>query len=157
MQSNPSQTFFYKYGILLIGGLFASVLVINFLTGKGFTRDGVSYEMTLADLASWLIFPLMLIMLEIYLKDRVVAIKLGSQSITVSPGEDEEKVRREEDRSIKRLWFVQPPLYVLRVRNEGGFYLFPSAGFSINFFGYVWDLSDMAEFIKRKKKEYGFD
>ena len=157
MQSNQNQTLFLKYGLIAIGSLFTFILTANYLTGKGFvTAEGDSYEMTFYDLASSLIFPILIVMLGVYLKDRVVALELGAQQITIDDGSSEEKIKWSEVDKIRLLWFVQPPLYILRIKEREGYYLFATGWFSVNLGGFVWDPSEMGDYIKLKRKEYGF-
>ena len=157
MESNPNQTIFLKYDVLCMGLLFSIIIIANYLMGRPFVSKGELYELNVYDVATLLIIPVMVTMLGIYLKDKIVALKLEAQFLTISTGKVEEQIPWESVQRIRKLWFVQPPLYILRIKEEEGFYLFATGWFSINIAGFIWDPSDMSDYISRKRNEYGFE
>ena len=65
-----------------------------------------------------------------------------------------EKIVRKwsEVKAIKKFWFIAPPLYYIKFENEKRIYFFTTSYicFIIPFF--VFDLSGMGDFIKRRKE-----
>jgi len=54
---------------------------------------------------------------------------------------------------IEKYWFVAPPLYSVKFENENITYFFTTSILCIVTPGYVFDISDMGAFIKKRRKD----
>lgn len=61
-----------------------------------------------------------------------------------------------EVENIKKYWFLAPPLYSVRFENEDKTYFFTTRYFCIVVPFYVFDISEMGSFIKKRKNDIPF-
>ena len=92
---------------------------------------------------------LIFILVFFYLRDKFVVVELGSQKVKIY--KDDEVLERTwlEVESVKRFLFSAPPIYILRLNDSGGFFIFCNS--EISLFG---DDSEMGMLIQKKKKDY---
>jgi hypothetical protein len=91
----------------------------------------------------------------IAIKGKFVIVKLVGQNATIKNGENERKINWMEVESLSLIQFVYPPLYKLKVKGDNKVYWFNTENEFIKASGFVKDLSDMGDFIQKKKKELG--
>ena len=87
-------------------------------------------------------------------QEKVVKVKLGSQTIIIIHQEREESVDWSEVEYIDRLLFLDIPVYKLKLKKQLGYYLFATQPYYVNFGFGTRDLSNMGALIKQKKKEW---
>jgi hypothetical protein len=56
---------------------------------------------------------------------------------------------------ISQIQFVYPPLYKIKIKDSDSILWFNTEAKYFNIAGFVTDISDMGELIKKKKKELG--
>ncbi len=84
----------------------------------------------------------------------VVKVRLGGQQITIIKGTAEESINWLYVQRISPLMAFDFPVYVLKIQDRPGYYLFTTQPYFANSaFGDWWDMSAMGTYIKRKKKE----
>lgn len=146
MESEYLPTLLFKYAFIIFGLFAIAMLFVEY--------DLENAILDLYHVILQLAAGLGLIIIGLFLKNNLVRVRLGGQNITIIEGKDETLVNWFDVRSINALWIAFPPMYILRLKDEPGFYLFITESNAISF-GITWDLSDMGRIIKRKKSELG--
>lgn len=94
-------------------------------------------------------------MLFLLVKDKFAIVKLGGQKITIQNKGQHKQVSWQDVEEVKQIGFIFPPLYKLKIRDLPESYWFNTEPTYLNASGFVTDLSDMGQLIKKKKKELG--
>jgi hypothetical protein len=87
--------------------------------------------------------------------DKLVAVELNKQNIKIIKGDNVIEVNWIDVETVKMLPTIFPPLYKLRLKNYGDYFLFNTKRWGAQFIVFAWDLSDMGQLIKKKKQELG--
>lgn len=153
MKSHSGYTFFFKHIFLLIASLIALIGVLGYLFPDSVTVNGESSNFDLYDYSIIGGISLIGIILQLLFGPHFVNVKLGGQNITILDYEPEEVVNWMDVESISKFWFVFPPLYKLKIKNEESYYLFTTKPSYVDTGIGTVDLSSMGSLIKRKKKE----
>lgn len=98
-------------------------------------------------LATFLIFLLV--------KDKFAIVKLGGQNVTIKHQGQQRQVSWQDVEQVKQIGFIFPPLYKLKLKDLSESYWFNTEPIYLNVSGFVTDMSDMGQLIKKKKKELG--
>lgn len=155
MESNSLHTKFLKHIFLIPAILAFGIGLKGYLVEDSVIVNGELTKFDVYDLIIAILIGIIMMLFWVLLKDKVVAVKLGGQNITIVENGEEEKVNWFDVESLNQLTFVQPPLYKLRIKNHEGYYLFVTEPVFVSFgFGTI-DTSEMGSFIKKKKRETG--
>ena len=133
-----------------------SILPIGIGIGEYLEEDGsITKGESAINLVILLLLGTALILIWLGIKDKVVPVKLGGQNITIYQGDAEKKVNWFDVESIQQQFFIQPPIYRLKIKDKAGYYLFVTQPYSIQLPFFTMDISGMGGLIKKKKKELG--
>jgi hypothetical protein len=155
MKSNAIYTQLVKHIFLIpailvfIGGL------IGYFSGATNVVNGEITTFGIYELLISFIIGIVMIIFWLLMKDKVVEVRLGGQNITIYEDDEEEQINWFDIEKLNQLILVNPPLYKLKIRGREGYYLFVTQPFSISFGFGTHDMSEMGNFIKKKKSELG--
>lgn len=155
MESNKFYHYVFKFSFLAIAVIVGIVTIQSWLypesvtvNGEPGTRDPFeSLIFSLISVAAFLIFLL--------LKDKFAIVKLGGQNITIQNKRQHKHLPWQDVEEIKQIGFIYPPLYKLKTKDSPESYWFNTEPTYLNVGGFVTDLSDMGQLIKKKKEELG--
>jgi hypothetical protein len=146
-----------KFVPLIIGIMFLTV-AFWIMIGPFFeiTVNGVKRKAIFSDSYLPLSFGLLTVLFYLTIGQRIVKMKISNNEIEFSV--KGEKIRKNwgEVENIKKYWFVAPPFYSVRFENVGRTYFFTTRFLCIVVPFYVFDISEMGSFIKRKKQNIPF-
>lgn len=153
MESEKSIYYIFKYlpgtiGVFLILMMIVLNLVPEFTTFHG--------EPGPPDIWLSLIFILvgvLLILIPFIYIHRLVIVEINYQKIKIKKDGEILEVNWLDVEEVSMVPSVIPPLYKLRLKKYGDYFLFNTTHQGIQFMTFTWDWSEMGELIKRKKKE----
>ncbi len=87
-------------------------------------------------------------------KDKFAIVEFGNQKLKIFSGDEIIEATWLEVESIKVFRFSSPPLYILRLNNVEGYFLFATSQHSFTIGGIVVDGSDLAHLIEKKKRDF---
>ena len=142
--------YMFKYGIVIFGDLFVVVpLMLQF--GDNVTVNGVPGKPDIWETISLGLIGILIILFGILFFPKFVIVQMNNEVLRIWKGEHKSEVSWLEVESITQLPIVSPPLYKLRLKNYGNYFLFNTSrwGVSFLFFSFYW--SDMGTLIKKIK------
>lgn len=155
MQSDKLYYRLFKYGLLFVGLLLLSLSLTSWFAPESMTVNG---ETGTQDIFVTLIFGLLglvFILIFVVIKDKFAIIKFGNQTIRIEHSGQELVVNWMDVEVISQIQFVYPPLYKIKIKDSDSILWFNTEAKYFNIAGFVTDISDMGELIKKKKKELG--
>lgn len=155
MKSNSGYTFFFKHVFLLVTLLATLFGTLGYLFPESVTVNGQPANFDLYDYLIIGGIAIIGVILHMLFSPHFVNVKLGGQNISILDYEPEEVINWTNVESISKFWFVFPPLYKLKIKDEEGYYLFTTQPTYVDTGIGTVDLSSMGSLIKRKKKELG--
>lgn len=155
MESNKLYHYIFKFSFLAISVIVGIVAIQSWLypesvivNGEPRTKDAFeSLIFGLISIAAFLFFLLV--------KDKFAIVKLGGQNITIQKKGQHKHLSWLDVDEVKQIGFIYPPLYKLKIKDFPESYWFNTAPTYLNISGFVTDMSDMGQLIKKKKKELG--
>lgn len=155
MESSTRLTWFSKHGFLLPAFICIAAAIENFVFREGMIVNGEPRTFDYTQVAFMVAIGLIFVILWLFVKDKVVKVKLGGQNITIYESGEIRTVNWLDVERLNQVMRINPPIYKLWVKGDETYYLFVSEGFSLSFGIGAVDLSDMGSFIKKKKRELG--
>jgi hypothetical protein len=111
----------------------------------------------LNEAVSFFIFAILLLLFYFIVGRRVVAMSVTNSSLEFN-FKGETITRKWNDvEYIKKSWLIAPPLYSVRFKDTTQSYYFNTGYRFIAIPFFIFDTSDMGQFIKNKKKHFKFD
>ncbi|WP_115870033.1 hypothetical protein [Marinoscillum furvescens] len=153
MKSNSGYTFFFKNFFLLFAMLSVFGGAMGYLFPESVTVNGKPANFEMYDYVKLGGVCILSVIRYLLFSPHFLSVKLGGQNITILDYEPEKLVNWTNVESIRKFWFVFPPLYKLKIKNEEGYYLFTTQPTYMDTGIGTADLSFMGSFIRRKKKE----
>jgi hypothetical protein len=155
MTSNKIYYRLFKYGFLAVGLLIISLSIISWIAPESITINGEPSQKDFYVTAIFGLIGVVLILIFIVIKDKFAIVEIKNQTITISHLGHDITVSWMDVEQISQMQFVYPPLYRIKVKTFPEVIWFNTQPkyFEIN--GFVTDVSDMGDFIKKKKKELG--
>ncbi len=147
MTSNKLAHYLYKYFFLLFAITF----------GSGFFEELAKGIST----AEWKVLPILFfaILFAVFLtffllfKDKFKIVELSGQKIRIHDKEKEIEVTWQDIESIQVVSLTNPPIYILRLKNQRKSFLFSSY---TTMFGNFHDSSDIGILIEKKRTQFDF-
>ncbi|MEQ9378585.1 MAG: hypothetical protein RIG68_25580 [Imperialibacter sp.] len=155
MISNYSNTLLFKYIFLVFALMPVLIGVLAYFNPENVTVNGEQADLDIFDYLILGGFGFIFLMLHLLFSPHFVQIQLGGQNITILDDDENRIVNWFDVDSLTKFWFVFPPLYRLRIKDEEGYYLFTTQTAFIDTGVGTIDLSSMGSLIRRKKKELG--
>lgn len=146
-----------KYVPLIVGMLFLLIAVWILIdpTYYEVTVNGVKRDAVMSDSLIPFIFGILAILIYVTVRKRIVRMRINKNEFLFKfKGEEIVKNWRDVE-EIKKYWFVDPPLYSVRFEN-GNTYFFTTKYMCIVIPFYVFDISEMGSFIKKRKMDIPF-
>ena len=88
-------------------------------------------------------------------QEKVVRVRVSERKIVILKNAQEEEASWSDVESLTQWIVANPPFYRMKVKGKAGHYLFVTQPYFIDSGLGVIDVSDMGDFIRRKKKELG--
>ena len=142
MTSDAGQTWFLKYSLLFVAIVLVAQGIREYVIAENIYEGASLIGLGVCALLIWLSY-----------HRNVVRISLGGHQITIIKSGTRETINWMRVASIKSIAWADSPLYVLTLRDQPGYYLFTTQRYFVSFGFGSKDLSDMAAYIQRKKKE----
>lgn len=101
------------------------------------------------------LFAIFSLIVFLIIRDKFVIVKLGNQTINIKYKGQERAVSWLDVEQVKLIQFVYPPLYKLKTKDSENTIWFNTEPNFISANGFMKDLSDMGDLIKKKKRELG--
>ena len=155
MESNKTYHYFFKYCLLGISILLIIVAGVSWFVPETMMING---QQGMQDISITLIFGLISILAFLtflIIKDKFALVELGNQSIKIKYKGQEENIQWIDVEEVKLFRFVSPPLYKLRLKHRDETIWFNTEPNYVSINGFVSDLSEMGDFIEKKKRELG--
>jgi hypothetical protein len=128
----------FGIGFILIGILaFLNVIPGEELVGYFFTITGI----------------VILIPTLVFLHSKLANVRITDEKITLSYKNESTIKEWSEVEKIKRFWLAAPPQYLIKFKNDEKKYYFTTEKDYVSTPFYVFDFSEIGNFIKRKMKE----
>jgi hypothetical protein len=108
------------------------------------------------DIWTTIIFSLigvLLLLLGVLVVEKLVTVEMDSQNIKIKKADKVIEVKWLDVESISMIPTVTPPLYKLRLKNYGDYFLFNTSNWGIQLWIFIWDWSDMGALIREKKDD----
>lgn len=146
-----------KYIPLIVGLLFLlmSIWVIIDPTYYEITVNGVKRDAVRSDSLLPLIFGLFAIIIYLTVGRKTVKMRINNNEFVFNFKGKENVESWGDVEKIKKYWFVAPPLYSVKFENGNNFF-FTTKYFCIIIPFYVFDISEMGSFIKKRKMDIPF-
>ncbi|SHO61841.1 hypothetical protein [Algoriphagus zhangzhouensis] len=155
MESNKTYHYILKYGFLGISILLIILSIVSWVAPASMILNGkpaIREVSTTLILGLFAIFSLIVFLI---IRDKFVIVKLGNQTINIKYKGQERAVSWLEVEQVKLIQFVYPPLYKLKTKDSENTIWFNTEPNFISANGFMKDLSDMGDLIKKKKRELG--
>jgi hypothetical protein len=146
-----------KYIPLIVGLLFLlmAIWVIIDPTYYEITVNGVKRDAVRSDSLMPLIFGILALFVYLTVGRKTVKMKINNNEFVFNFKGKENVESWGDVEKIKKYWFVAPPLYSVKFEN-GNTFFFTTKYFCIVIPFYVYDISEMGSFIKKRKMEIPF-
>ncbi|MGC3946495.1 MAG: hypothetical protein QM762_18555 [Chryseolinea sp.] len=155
MRSNEGYHYFFKYALAGFAVLIASFSITSWFDPESITMNG---EPGTRDLVLTVVTSLVSVLFFLFfllIKDKFAIVELSNQSIKIEHLGEEDVIPWRDIEYVKLIQFVSPPLYRLKVKSWDETIWFNTQPHYFEFNGFVSDQSDMADLIKKKKRELG--
>jgi hypothetical protein len=155
MESDRTVFYTFKYLPFVVGLFFIGLPLLMHLNPENSTFNG---EPGPPDIESTIIFILvgtLVGLIPFLYLDRLVVVGLSNQNIRIIKGDNVIEVGWLDVESVNMLPLIFPPLYKLRLKSYGDYFLFNTTRWGAQFIVFTWDWSDMGALIKNKKSELG--
>jgi len=120
------------------------------------TVNGVKRNAVFSDSYLPLSFGLLTIFYYLTIGKRIVKMRINNNEFEFSIKGEKIIKNWSEVENIKKYWFVAPPIYSVKFENVKRTYFFTTRYWCVVIPFYVFDISEMGNFIKRKKKDIPF-
>ena len=146
-----------KYIPLIVGLLFLlmAIWVIIDPTYYEITVNGVKRDAVRSDSLMPLIFGILAIFIYLTVGRKTVKMRINNNEFVFNFNGKENVESWGDVEKIKKYWFVAPPLYSVKFEN-GNTFFFTTKYFCIIIPFYVFDISEMGSFIKKRKTDIPF-
>jgi len=155
MESNRTYHYFFKYSLLGVGILLTISAIASWVVPESMTING---QPGTQDISTTMIFGLIGVLAFLFfflIKDKFAIVELGNQTIKIKHNGQDKSVSWLDVEEIKLMQFVYPPLYRLKTRDSDDTVWFNTEPSYLSVNGFISDLSEMGDLIKKKKKELG--
>ncbi len=143
-----------KYVPLIIGIVFLTVAFWIMIDPTfEITVNGEKRNAIFSDSYFPLFFGLLCILFYWTIGQRIVKMRISNNEFEFSAKGKKIIKNWNEVENIKKYWFVAPPTYSVRFENEDKTYFFTTRYICIVIPFYVFDISDMGDFIKKRKMD----
>lgn len=119
------------------------------------TVNGVKRDAVMSDSLIPFIFGVIAILIYVTVGKRIVRMRINNNEFAFNIKGKEIVKSWSDVEEIKKYWFVAPPLYSVRFEN-GNTYFFATKYMCIVIPFYVFDISEMGSFIKKRKMDIPF-
>ncbi|MCB0822911.1 MAG: hypothetical protein KDC09_09460 [Bacteroidales bacterium] len=152
-----SSTYSYvniKFIPLIIGLLFIVISIwIMFDPTIEITVNGVKRNAALGDSFFPLLLGLLCILFHLAIGHKIIKLRISNNELEFMANGKKYVKKWSEVSDLKKYWLIAPPLYSIKFKNEKKTYYFTTSYFCIVTPIKVFDLSEMGNFIKKKKSE----
>jgi hypothetical protein len=155
MESDKTVFYTFKYLPFVVGLFFIGLPLLMHLNPENSTFNG---QPGAPDFWSTVIF--MLIGIVVFLipflnMSKLVVVELTNQHIKILKDDIVMEINWLDVENVEMLPAISPPLYKLRLKSYGDYFLFNTTRCGVQILGFTWDWSEMGTLIKKKKKELG--
>lgn len=155
MESDRTVFYTFKYLPFVVGLFFIGLPLIMHLDPENSTFNGEPGPPDFWSTVIFVLIGILVCLIPFLYMDKLVVVELSNQNIKIIKGDSIIEVNWLDVETIKMLPTIFPPLYKLRLKNYGDYFLFNTTRWGAQFMFFTWDWSDMGALIKRKKKELG--
>ncbi len=155
MESDKTVFYTFKFLPFVVGLFFIAFPLLMHLNPGNSTFNGEPGPPDVWTTVIVILMGILVALIPFLYMDKLVVVELNNQSIKIAKGKSVIEVRWVDIESIKMLPAVFPPLYKLRLKNYGDYFLFNTTRWGAQFMMFTWDWSAMGQLIKKKKKELG--
>ncbi len=147
----------------MVGSLLVTVgLIIFFVPQEYATGEFESSTTHWLDSMIFLSIGVLLILVNLLFRHKVMAISLRPTGFQYSDGENTIKYDWVEVEKLRRIGFISPPAYKLKLKSTGEHIIFVTESVKGNYvevripgLNFIVDFSQMGKEIKRIKRDYG--
>ena len=153
MESNRMYHYLFKYGLLGVSILLAVISIVSWFAPELITVNEEPGTQDISNTSILAVIAVLAFLFFLLIRDRFVIVELGNQSIKIKQSGQEKTVSWLDVEQVKLIPFVYPPLYKLRSKDNPEAVWFNTEPHYIGVNGFVSDLSEMGDLIKKKKRE----
>ena len=153
MESNRTYHYLFKYSLLGVGIMLIISAIVSWIAPESMTING---QPGTQDITTTMIIGLMGViafLVFLLVKDKFAIVELGNQTIKIKHNGQHRSVLWLDIEKIELIQFVYPPLYRLKTKDTEDTVWFNTKPNYLSFNGFVADLSEMGDLIKKKKRE----
>jgi hypothetical protein len=155
MKSNKTYHYFFRYSLLAVSILLTGVAIGFWFSPESIAVNGSPGTQDISTTLIFGLFGVLAFLIFLVIRHKFAIVELGNQAIKIKHRGEEKSVSWLEVEEIKLVQFVSPPLYKLKIKNNDETILFNTEPNYASINGFVTDLSDMGDFVKKKKQELG--
>ena len=143
-----------KYVPLIIGLLFLTIAFWIMIDPTfEITVNGVKRNAIFSDSYLPLFFGLLSTLFYLTIGQRIVKMRISNNEFEFLVKGEKIIMNWSEVETIKKYWFIAPPIYSVKFENVDRTYFFTTRYLFIVVPFYVFDISEMGNFIKKRKKD----
>ena len=155
MESDRTVFYTFKYLPFAFGLFFIGLPIIMHLNPENSISNGEPGPPDFWTTVIFILVGMLVGLLPFLYMDKLVIVELNNQRIKITKGDSVIEVDWVDVETVKMLPTISPPLYKLRLKNYGDYFLFNTTRWGAQFMIFTWDWSNMGALIKKKKRELG--
>lgn len=149
-EGDSSIYYMFKYGIFVFGGMLVFIpLLLQF--ADNVTVNGVPGRPDIWETIPFALIGILIILFGILFFHKFVIVQMNKEVLRIWKGDHKIEVSWLEVESVTQLPMVNPPLYKLRLKNYGSYFLFNTSRWGVSFVFFNFDWSDMGTLIRKMK------
>ena len=153
MESNRTYTYIFKYSFLGATVILITFALLGYFIPGTATINGQTRQLDETELLISLIIGLILLILFFTLSHKFVILDLGGNMVKINNFREKIESKWTDVESIKRIPFIKPPLYSIKLKNINRTYLFTTQPRFFRVGNSMMDTSEMGNRISKMKRE----
>ncbi|WP_157963325.1 hypothetical protein [Algoriphagus litoralis] len=155
MESNKTYHYLFKYCLLGVSILLTLGAILSWFAPESMTVNGQPGTRDSLTTLTFGLIAITALLVFLLIRDKFAIVEMGNQTIKIKHNGQDKTVSWLEIEEVKLIQFVYPPLYKLRTKDSEKTVWFNTESNYISVNGFVTDISDMGDLIKKKKRELG--
>jgi len=155
MESDRSVYYTFKYLPVFAGLFFMAMPLLAHLNPENSTFNGEPGAPDIWTTILFILIGFLVGLISLLLNSKLVIVEMNSQKLKIKKGDKEIELSWLDVEAVSMVPTVFPPLYKLRLKNYGDYFLFNTTRWGAQLMFFTWDWSDMGSLIKKKKNELG--
>ena len=153
MESNRIYTYIFKYSFCGVAVISISFGLIGYFIPNAVTINGQTRQLNETELLISLIVGLIFLIIFFILNHKFVSVDLGVNKVTINNFRDIIESNWTDVEFLKRIPFIKPPLYSIKLKNMNKTYLFTTQPKFFRVGNSFVDTSEMGNRISKMKRE----